>query len=161
MTKKIYSGDGFFRDRYRCVVDGGEHMHYIAIQLNHEYTVKIAMFSSTLMFGIWLSVSSQGIVLPQPWGKGSWPLFAIHRCSMLSPAKEFLLWYSSFLLHFHQAALFPEPEAFLIGGKDMIQAWNLMVPDDNCDDVMMMMMMNMMIWFLRWHYHLECFKFSM
>ena len=23
MTKKIYSGDGFFRDRYRCVVDGG------------------------------------------------------------------------------------------------------------------------------------------
>ena len=23
MTKKIYSRDGFFRDRYRCVVDGG------------------------------------------------------------------------------------------------------------------------------------------
>ena len=24
MTKKKYSGDGFFRDQYRCVVEGGE-----------------------------------------------------------------------------------------------------------------------------------------
>ena len=23
MTKKKYSGDGFFRDQYRCVVEGG------------------------------------------------------------------------------------------------------------------------------------------
>ena len=49
MTKKIYSRDGFFRDRYRCVVDGGARAVVQSCNVLN-LAAKLVMISSLISF---------------------------------------------------------------------------------------------------------------
>ena len=51
MAKKIYSRDGFFCDRYRCVVDGGEKLTHMCSHVHLlMYLCNVLMVSRALIF---------------------------------------------------------------------------------------------------------------